>query len=132
MGDEKWVLHNNVQYKCTWKQAGEHGDAMAKTSLHPMKVMLCVWWDCKGIIYFEFLPASQTIDSYKYCHQLTNLNREIKQKRLILSNRKGAVFRHDNARPHISRQMLRKLNGSSGRYQTFDITRNPQVYIDID
>ena len=63
MGDEKWVLYNNVQRKRTWKQAGEHGDAMAKTSLHPMKVMLCVWWDCKAIIHFEFLPAGQTIDS---------------------------------------------------------------------
>ena len=56
-GDEKGVLYNSIQCKHTWKQAGEHGDTMAKTSLHSMNMMLCVWWNCKGIIYFQFFPA---------------------------------------------------------------------------
>lgn len=71
-GDEKWILYNNIQRKRTWKQANEHGEPMEKTNLHPQKVMLSVWWDCKGIIYFELLPAGQTINSDKYCQQLDN------------------------------------------------------------
>lgn len=77
-GDEKWILYNNVRRKRTWKRTGEHGDAMPKAALHPMKVMLSVWWDCKGIIYFEFLPTGETIDSDKYCGQLTILDQKIK------------------------------------------------------
>lgn len=125
-GDEKWVLYNNVQRKRTWKQSGEHGDAMPKASLHPMKVMLSVWWDCKGIIYFEFLPAGEMIDSDKYCRQLTNLNREIKEKRPILSNRKGVIFHHDNARPHVSKKTLRKLESLK-----WDVLTHPPYSPDI-
>ena len=125
-GDEKGVLYNSIQCKHTWKQAGEHGDTMAKTSLHSMNMMLCVWWNCKGIIYFQFFPAGQTIDSDKYCHQLTNLNQEIKQKHPILSNRKGLVFHHDNARLHILRQMLHKLNSLK-----FDVLIHPPYSPDI-
>ena len=31
--------------------------------LHPKKVMLCIWWDWKGILYYELLPENQTINS---------------------------------------------------------------------
>ena len=123
-GDEKWVLYNNVQCKRTWKQVGEHGDTMAKTSLHPMKVMLCVCWDCKGIIYFEFLPAGQTIDLDQSPINQSELRNQ--KKRPILSNRKGVVFHHDNARPHVSRQTLRKLNSLK-----WDVLTHPPYSSDI-
>lgn len=103
-GDEKWILYNNVQRKRTWKQTNECAGPMAKDNLHPEKVMLSVWWDCKGIIYFELLSIGQTINSDKYCQQLDNLKTEIQEKCPILANRKGIVFHHDNAKPHTSKQ----------------------------
>lgn len=75
--------------------------------------MLSVWWDCKGIVYFELLPRNQTIDSNVYCRQLSKLNEEIKKKRPELANRKRIMFHHDNDRPQISlitRQKLMELN----------------------
>lgn len=108
-GDEKWILYNNVQRKRSWKLSGEGAEPISKAGLHPVKVLLCVWWDAKGIIYYELLQQGQTIDADKYCDQLVKLDAAIKLKRPILANRKGVIFHHDNARPHVAQQTLQKL-----------------------
>ena len=41
-----------------------------KVELLGRKVMLCVWWDHHGIIYFEFLSYSQTLNEDLYFQQL--------------------------------------------------------------
>ena len=68
-----------------------------------------MWWDYKGVIYFEQLPRNQTIDSNVNCHQQSKLNEEIKKKHLELANCKSVMFHHDNARPHISLTTQQKL-----------------------
>lgn len=108
-GDEKWILYTNIKRRRTWKEANEPAVSVAKVGLHPKKVLLSVWWDCQGVIYFELLSVGQTIDSKKYCQQLTKLDAAIKEKRPSLVNRKGVIFHHDNARPHISKMTLDKL-----------------------
>ncbi|XP_018058409.1 PREDICTED: histone-lysine N-methyltransferase SETMAR-like [Atta colombica] len=50
--------------------------ATPKADLHPKKVMLCVWWDWKGILYYELLSNNETINSEKYCSQLDELKIE--------------------------------------------------------
>ncbi|XP_029669357.1 histone-lysine N-methyltransferase SETMAR-like [Formica exsecta] len=120
-GDEKWILYKNVQRKRTWKTAAEGAEPVAKAGLHPMKVLLCVWWDRKGIIYFELLRRGETITADKYCEQLTRLAAAIREKRPILANRKGVIFHHDNARPHVAQQTLRKLQELQG-----EILQHPQ------
>ncbi|XP_053995669.1 uncharacterized protein LOC128885597 [Hylaeus anthracinus] len=54
--------------------------------------------------YFE-----RTINSDTYCAQLDRLKTAIDEKRPELANRKGIVFQHDNARPHVSIQIRQKL-----------------------
>jgi len=51
--------------------------------------MLSVWWDYKGVVYFELLPRNQTINSDVYCQRLIKLDEAIKEKQL---DRKGIVF----------------------------------------
>jgi len=63
--------------------------------------MLCIWWDCKGIVYYELLPQNQTINSEKYCSQLGYLKAAINEKRPELSNRHTVVFHQNNARPSL-------------------------------
>ncbi|XP_023230347.1 histone-lysine N-methyltransferase SETMAR-like [Centruroides sculpturatus] len=108
-GDEKWIVYNNVKRKRSWCKHGDAPSTSAKASLHPKKVMLCIWWDWRGIIYYELLPENQTINSEKYCSQLSELKRAIDQKRPELANRKGIVFHQDNARPHVSLATRQKL-----------------------
>ena len=62
--------------------------------------MLSVWWDFKGIVYFELLPRNRTINSNVYCRQIMKLDEEIKEKRPELENGKGVILHQDNARPH--------------------------------
>ncbi|GFX23487.1 histone-lysine N-methyltransferase SETMAR [Trichonephila clavipes] len=68
-----------------------------------------LWWDYKGIVYFELLPPNRTISSDVYIEQLTKLNNAVEEKRPESTNRKGVVFHHDNARPHTSLVTRQKL-----------------------
>lgn len=108
-GDEKWVIYNNVERKRSWGKRDDPPLTTPKAGLHPKKVMLSVWWDFKGILYYELLPNNQTINSEKYCLQLDQLKAAIQEKRPELANRKGVVFHQDNARPHVSLSTRQKL-----------------------
>lgn len=108
-GDEKWVTYNNIVRKRSWSRRDELAQTISKPELHAKKIMLSVWWDYKGVVYFELLPRNQTINSNIYCQQLTKLNEAVKEKRPELANRKGIVFHHDNARPHTSLATRGKL-----------------------
>jgi histone-lysine N-methyltransferase SETMAR len=110
-GDEKWIMYDNIKRKKSWCSPGQPTQTVAKADLHPKKVMLCVWWDWKGVVYYELLPQGETIDSTKYCSQLTKLKQKIKDGRPELANRKGVVFHHDNARPHTSLMTHQRLRG---------------------
>jgi len=56
MDDELITYDNNVQ-KRSWSKQGEAPQTVAKSGLTPRKMMLCVWWDWKGIIHYELLPS---------------------------------------------------------------------------
>ncbi|GFW42228.1 mariner Mos1 transposase [Trichonephila clavipes] len=95
-GDEKWVVHNNIKRKRPWSRPGEPTQTTSKVDIHQKKILLSVWWDYKGIIYFELLTPNRTINSDVYIEQLTKLNNAVEEKRPELTNRKGVVFHHDN------------------------------------
>lgn len=71
--------------------------------------MLCIWWDWKGILYYELLSSNQSIDSEKYCLQFDVLKAAIQEKHPEVENRKDVAFHQDNARPHISLATWQKL-----------------------
>ncbi|GFX27995.1 histone-lysine N-methyltransferase SETMAR [Trichonephila clavipes] len=73
------------------------------------KVLLCIWWNLKGIIYYELLPYGQTLNSDLYCQQLGHLKLVIDQKWSDLANRRGVVIHLDNGRPHTSVVTHQKL-----------------------
>ena len=74
---------------------------MSLHNRHQKKVMLSVWWDFKGIVYFELLSRNQTINSNVYYRQLMKLDKEMKEKRPELATRKGDIFHQDNARHQL-------------------------------
>ena len=71
--------------------------------------MLSVWWDWKGVVFFELLPKNQTINSDIYCRQLNKLNPAVKEKGTELVNRKSIIFHYSNATPHTSLATRQKL-----------------------
>ncbi|KAJ0182783.1 hypothetical protein K1T71_002152 [Dendrolimus kikuchii] len=87
----------NAHHAESWSKVVQASQTVAKPGLTRNKVMLCVWWDWKGIIYYELLPPGRTIDSELYCEQLMRLKQKVERKRPELINRRGVVFHHDKA-----------------------------------
>ena len=108
-GDEKWILYCNVTRKGEWISPEETPAPTPRAGLHPMKVMLSIWWDFQGYIHLELLPTNTTITKEVYCAQLDRLNQELKNKRHHLVSRKGVILHHDNAKPHTAKMTLSKI-----------------------
>ena len=108
-GDEKWTLYNNVKRKRSWGKWNDPPPTTPKAGFHPKKVMLCIWWDWNGILYYELLLENQMINSNKYCSQLDQLKAALDEKHPELVNRKCIIFHQDNARSHVSLMTRQKL-----------------------
>jgi histone-lysine N-methyltransferase SETMAR len=102
-GDEKWVCYVNVRRRRQWLDPGQEPLPDVKSDSHVKKIMLCVWWDMNGVIYFEFLDINQTITADIYSQQLQRLHEVLLEKRLNLVNQKDVILLHDNATPHVAK-----------------------------
>ena len=75
--------------------------------------MLCVWWDQKGIIYYELLEPKQTVTANLYSQQLMCLSLALETKRPYRGKgKRNVILLHDNARPHVAimtRKMIENL-----------------------
>lgn len=108
-GDEKWVMYNNIKRRRSWCGPTESPQSVAKPDCHSKKVLLCIWWDWKGVIYYDLLPSGQTINATRYCAQLEELKEAVLRKRPELRYRRNVVFHVDNARPHVALATKQKL-----------------------
>lgn len=95
----------------SWGNVGHKPVACTKPDLHGTKVMLCVWWDQLGVVYYELLKQGQTVTGELYKQQLQRLSRALRvvrpQYRLRHDN---VILQHDNARPHTSQVVKEYLN----------------------
>ncbi len=109
-GDEKWIYYVNSKRKKSWVHPGEPSTSTAKRNIHGSKVMLCIWWDQKGVLYYELLNSNETVNAERYQQQLMKLNDALKEKRPIPANKQRTVILlHDNARPHVAKQVKNTL-----------------------
>ena len=116
--DETWVYWCNAngtapgQHHKSWRGAGDTApEVVSRSSMTTSKQLSIVFWDAKGLIYFETLPRNSTITAEKYCQVLDNL-----KEALFLNRRRNAVmglnnfhFLQDNARPHTAAITQTKL-----------------------
>ena len=64
----------------------------------------CVWWDQKGVIYYELLKPGETVNTNRYQQQMINLNRSLQEKRPDYRRRQHKViFLHDNVPSHTAK-----------------------------
>ena len=70
--------------------------------------MLCIWWNQKGVLYYELLKPGETINGERYRTQLISLKRAITEKRPEYATRHEAIiFDHDNAsKKHLEKMTL--------------------------
>ena len=82
---------------------GHASSSTPKRNIHGSKLMLCIWWDQLGVIYYELLKPNETITGNLYRLQLMRLSRALREKRPQYAERHDKVIlQHDNARPHVA------------------------------
>jgi len=102
--DEKWIRYDNPKRKKSWMHPGESSTSTWKQNIHKKKIMLRIWWNQVGVMYYELLQLSQTINAECYRQHLLNLNRTLKEKRPQYAKRHDKIILlHNNARPPIAK-----------------------------
>lgn len=102
-GDEKWIQYDNPKRKKSWGPRGHASTSTGKPNIHGSKLMLCIWWDQIGVVYYELLKPGEAITGERYRTQLMRLNRALRDKRPQFEDRHDKVIlQHDNARPHVA------------------------------
>ena len=90
-GDEEWIHYRN-------------STSSARPNIHAAKVMLCIWWNQVGVIYYELLKPIETITRERYRTQLTRLSQALCGKPPQYEQRhEKVILQHDNARPHVAK-----------------------------
>jgi len=65
-GDESWVLYENTTSHAFWIPSGTEPPTQPKPDLHPRKLLLSVFWDSQGMLYWQMLGSNQTINAVLY------------------------------------------------------------------
>lgn len=107
--DEKWILFDNRKRSASWLDKDESPKHCPKQNIHQKKLMVSVWWTDSGIIYRTFLKPGESITAEIYCSQLDEMMIRLAIKKPRLINRDGPILLQDNARPHVAKNTLLKL-----------------------
>ena len=111
-GDESWIYHRKIQKKAmnlTWVGEGETpGTVVTRNQFEP-KSMICVLFKTTGPMLVDVLEKGKTIDHQYYLKNcLRPLVRSINSHR-PQSNTTNIKLLHDNARPHIHKNVKNYL-----------------------
>lgn len=109
-GDEKWIYFENPKRRKSWVDPGQPSTSAPRPNRFGRKTMLCVWWDQKGVVYYELLKPGETVNAHRYHQQLIKLRRALREKRPGYEQRhEKLIFLHDNAPPHKSKMVRNYL-----------------------
>ena len=125
-GDEKWILYSNPHRSRQWLSVNQQPVPTPKPTLTLKKVLLCVWWDSNGIIYYELLQPGETITAVIYCQQLQRLNVELLKKRPALVKRKKVLLQQDNAKPNAARMTQEKI-----KQLDWEVLSHPLIHLTL-
>ena len=83
---------------------GKPSISTPQQKIHMKKVLLCIWWDMKGILYYELLETGQTVTAERYSRELNKLSKILDEKRPFTGQgSRKVMLLHDNARSHVAR-----------------------------
>lgn len=91
-GDGKWIHYDNPKRKKSWGMLGHASTSSPKPNIHGSKLLLCIWWDQQGVIYYKLLKPNETITGARYRLQLMRLSRALKEKRPLYEQRHDKVI----------------------------------------
>ncbi|UYV84101.1 hypothetical protein LAZ67_X001176 [Cordylochernes scorpioides] len=82
-GDEAWVYGYDGETKAQssqWMLPHEPRPKKARQVRSNVKVLLTVFFDCRGVVHHEFLPQGRTVNKEYYLQVMRNLREAIRQK----------------------------------------------------
>jgi len=72
--------------------------------------MLYIWWDQKGLVYYELLKPGDSITDDRYRLQLIRLSRALREKRPEYEQKHDKVILfHHNSQPHVAKVVKKYL-----------------------
>ena len=115
-GDEKWIFYDLKKKKYYSKpdqSLPSISISISWPNIHGLKIMLCIWWDQKGLVQL-WKPGDSIMDN-RYRLQLIHLSRALREKRPEYEQRHDKVILlHDNARPHVAKVVnAKKIFGNA-------------------
>ena len=78
--DKKWIHYNKSKCRRSWGNPCHASTSAAKPNIHGLKLLLCIWWDQLGVVYYELLKVTETITWDHYQLQLMCLSWAFKKK----------------------------------------------------
>lgn len=110
-GDVKWIYFDNPKLEYGYYDPGTPAKSTAKPNRFGKKLMMCIWWDQRGIVYYELLKPGETVNGQRYRQQMINLNHALIEKRPEWATRHGKVILlHDNAPSHTTNLVKETIN----------------------
>jgi len=91
----------NPKRKKSWVDPGAPSTSTARPNRFGRKTMLCVWWNQKGVVYYELLKPGETVNTKRYQQQLIDLNHSLFKK--------DQNTKRGNTRSFFSMTMLRHI-----------------------
>jgi len=96
---------------------GQFSTSKPKPNIYVKKVLVYIWWDWKGVLYYKLLQPGETITADRYQQQLTNLCDALEEKRPFTGQgRHKVILLHDNARHDNAQHDITCCESDSGPY----------------
>lgn len=111
-GDETWVYAYEPETKrqsMEWRGNFSPVKKLARMVKSSCKVMLVTFFDCSGLIHYEFIPPGQNVNQYLYKEILQRLFEKMRKKRVSIWRTRNFRLLHDNARPHTALSIVEFL-----------------------
>ena len=104
-GDETWCFQYDPETKrqsAEWKARNDPKPKKSRFEKSKVKTMLICFYDSKGIVHKEFVPAGQTVNAVFYVSVLKRLVHRIRRIRPEYREEGSWRLLHDNAPSHRS------------------------------
>ena len=105
-GDVKWNRCDKKIRKRQWFDSSEAPKPTPKLCIHRNKVMLCVWWNSKGLVYFELLDSVPTVTAKSYQGELNRMDQTLSIKVWIWRRQNSSAT---TLRPHFPKITLKQI-----------------------